>query len=39
MILVSTVGFSDIPDVTRTYFRHYVVGKFQNGRYLCKVKL
>ena len=36
---VSTVGFSDIPDVTRTYFRHCVVGKFQDGRHLCKVKL
>ena len=38
MILVSTVDFSDIPDVTRTYFRHCVVGKFQDGRHMCTVK-
>ena len=40
MILVSNVGFSDIPNVTRTYFRHfYVVSKFQDGHHLCQVKL
>ena len=39
MLLVFPLGFLDIPDVTKPYFSYCVVGKFQDGRHLCKVKL
>ena len=41
MSLVSTIGFSGIPDLVvfvKNKFRHCIVGKIQDGRHLSKVK-